>query len=391
MSMNQNERQYIEYRPRFGLVVNIRAMLEAAGQDPEAVYEAPVEIMEATQNLASDVIENGQATIRDLDDLLDAIEKALSDELGSGVSIQDLKANLGDPELRRQWDEYHANNLDGSLAGELYPLLMDAKDNLNAAMDFLNKELFGGIADLEDVDEVRNREAKEVEAIIRQDIKGEQTQSLAPLKSKTEIVQALTGSVTAVQNFVNGAKDTLSRTVNDMFAGQVESVIYQLAGAPASAISGVQALSEVNFNRQAFQGNSVKDGIERLSGGDVQEQLLEELSRLREMKLNMESALSWMDSIDTNLDSSPVTYLISDNIRAVQDILEAYDDVLADVHKKNLLQDMQYTQLLGALGDKEVARQTNRTLDNMQQHFDFDSRDRSKQVSRFVDNAGLKR
>lgn len=391
MSMNQNERQYIEYRPRFGLTVNIRAMLEAAGQDPEAVYEAPVEIMEATQNLASDVFENGQATIRDLDDLLGAIENALSDELGSGVSIQDLKANLDDPDLRRQWDEHHANNLDGSLAGELYPLLMDAKDNLNAVMDFLNKEIFGGVADLEDIEEIRSREAKEVEALIRKDIKGEQTQSLAPLKSKTEIVQALTGSVTAVQNFVAGAKDKLSRTVNDMFGGQVESVIYQLASAPANAMAGVQALSEVNFNRQAFQGNAVKDAIERLSGGAVQEQLLDELSRLRAMKLDSESALNWMDSIETNFDSSPVTYLISDNIRAVQDILEAYDDVLADVHKKNMLQEMQYTELLGVLGGKEVARQTNRTVGNMRQHFDFSSRDLSKQVSRFVDNAGLKR
>ena len=141
--MNKRERHYIEYRPQLGIVANVQAIIEKEQED-DASYQLPTEIGEACDTTACKALHKGIRALDKLDELLDTIEENLRDDVANGLTFQDYINSRdieGDPHIRLEWEDHHSHSPDGKLIAEVYPLLLDSRQNLVDNMDLLNSEI----------------------------------------------------------------------------------------------------------------------------------------------------------------------------------------------------------------------------------------------------------
>lgn len=392
MSMNKRERQYIEYRPQLGLTANIQAVITSIREDGNPDYNIPQELLEALETSPCSVLGKAMTTLEGIDNLLDNIEENLRDTVADGLSFQDYIINRekdGDPHIVHQWEDYQSLNADGTLLGEVYPILLNVRGNLVDNINLLNDELLTGDIQYDNVEDICKQQAKELDNLIRTDATKRDDAVLEELKTKNELTDAIDGAIDGIQSFLEDVSALLDMTVNDYYKGDVETVVDQLAEVDKSQLNRLEALSHIGFNQYAEAGEDVKQRMDRVK--DSNEILHEEVKAMRKLKLDTGKVLTWLGEIDTDGDSSPMTEIVENTLLSVTTVLEGYDDVLDDMHKSNEMQLMQFEDVVDTLYLKESHRVQQRIVKDMKKHFDHTDRDRKKQVKRFAENMGYRK
>lgn len=145
MAMNPKERAYIEYRPNYGYQVNILAIIEALGTDPnKSTHVFPVELQEALENPAGPVFRESLKLLDSFDAFMDELETKLANDIGGGIPFTDyLQARKdGHYDITDAYENYHRTSMDGKLEAELYPILSHTRENLASMTKFLNEQAF---------------------------------------------------------------------------------------------------------------------------------------------------------------------------------------------------------------------------------------------------------
>ena len=238
----------------------------------------------------------------------------------------------------------------------------------------------------DEADDICHQEAKELDNIVRNGTDNEKTK--AELKAKTELVDAIEGAIDGIQEFLDNTESLINYTVNDLFKGDIESVVEQLATASAENIERLGRFSEIGFAQYADAGDDIKERMSRVTDANIL--LHDEVKELRKLRREAGSLLDWLDTLETDADDSPVTEVIENSLLSVETVLDGYDDVLTDMHKTNEMQLMQFHDMIDNLYIKESHRQQCNVASQMKNHFDYKDDDRKKQVKRFVENMGYK-
>lgn len=391
MSMKNQERLHIEYHPRLGLNINVGAIIEEERQSTGEAYHLPEEIMESLENPPCRSLEKALGTIGKIDNLLDGIEGRLTDTVSDGIPFQeylDNKGPDGDLHIVHQWEDHQNLDLNGSIEGEVYPILLEVRENLVDKVNLLNKEVLVGDIEYDKIDDICKHEKQKIEDILRNDIAKSDPDVLASLKMNNELTDAISGAVDGIADFVDDVTELLDMNVDEIFEG-IDEVVSHLTDASPENLDRLSMLASLGFAAKADAAQDIRQRMDRVKESSAI--LHEEISTLRKMKADAGKVMQWFEGIDTDYDSSPITHLIEDNLESVDTILDSYDDVLLDIHKGNEMQAMQFEDLTDNLYAKETYRQTTKLTANIKKHFDRSDRQKDKQVKRFTQNMGYKK
>lgn len=388
MGMNKQEREYIEYRPDLRLHVDVMAIVNQ--ESPNQAYEIPEEVQEALEKSACSLLGKAFSALEQADVLLDNLEENLQNTTAEGISFQDYKNNKeskdGDPHLIHQWEDHHAGTVDGKLLGEVYPLVLGARQHLVDNINLLNNELVVGDINHDTHGAVCSAEEKKLNNIVRNDIANQDPAVLEELKTRNELLDAIDGAIDTVQNFLNDATELAEATVNDLFRGDVGAVVGFMAEAKPEQLESIGKLSEIGFAQMASESEDIKERLDRVQSAN--EVLHAEVKELRSLKLSAGKTLDWLSTVDTNYDESSITEIIDNTLLATTTILDGYDAVLLDMHKTNEMASMQYEDIITNLYLKESQRQQNRITKEVKKYYDKTDPNKDRQTKRFTQNMG---
>jgi hypothetical protein len=415
MPMNERERRFIEYRPQLGIVVDLKAIIESKRaemvdggevasnlpdnlpdlpEEVKALLELPIpeEVKEALEHPATPVLDKALQTRDKVDNLLKDLEDMLKDDVANGVSFQDYLNNRGedgDADIKRAWEDFHGKDINGKLAGDVYPVVANVRDQLDKHINLLNDMVLEGDIHHDSLEDLYKAEANRLDQIVRNDNLMNDENVRAELKTKTEIVQAVEGAIDSISSFADDVTELVNLNVDDLFRNQVETVVEEFAEASSTNLESLGKFSELGFAQYAEETEEIKERMENVS--DANEILHEELRQLRPMILEAHRVLTWLEEVDTNYDESPFTEVIENLLVPIECLIDTYEEVLLDMHKTNEMQTMQFEDFVGHLRWKESHRQTRHMTRDVQKHFDRNDPNRQKQVQRFTQNMGYKK
>lgn len=455
MPMNDKERFYIEYRPKLGYTVNIMAVVDSTGAAVGAMPKLPIELQEALASPASSVIKEGLNTVNEMDALLDVLEDKLAGvtiyprslnaesdtKKNPGLSFQDyLQAITNDDyETQDTWNDYHRDGMDGRLEAELYPLLLQSRDSLASAIEFLNElsfreadfkdpsegsafsgqnkkqpdtqhlsdlsaKLVGNYAEgvnvssptlvdpnanFRDLEAMVEKEANQLEAIVRGQIESGHTspQVLSALKTKTQVVDIISELIDVKKEFTEGASNLVNESLEDAIGGDATSIVENLATMSEAAASGANSMLTIMHAIKADAMADLADRMIKLCGEPVRDIIQDEIIELSKLMNEAHESVAWMDSIDTNYDQASIVAVIEESLMGVDVVLQGYESALLDLFKMNNMEQIQSADILASLSSKNTTRKTYQVLADMRSHY-TPGQQPSLAAKQFADNMG---
>lgn len=293
-------------------------------------------------------------------------------------------------------------------------------------------------------DEAIEKEASELEAIVMQDVdEGTSTNMLAKLKSKTEIVLAIDTSLEGKQLLLDGAAELIDQTVDDMFTvprydeeedfededanedleeesddsedlqdeddgeddspytempgyeddipqddsnddNGIKNVIENLATASEAALSGAAKMLTITHAEEAAEVEDLAERQVKLHGKETLNIVQTEVAQLRQLMLEAEETLSWLENLDTNFESASITSVIRKKMKGVTKTIDAFQSALIDLWKLNNMEAMHAEDIIASLTEKNMTRTTYNIMDDMSNNYDPNY----STASQFTNNMG---
>lgn len=179
MSMNQAEREIIEYRPQIGLDRMIFARIIKEANQPQGIqYEATTSLVQRTKTLKADIVESLATTMNNASWLMDQLKEGLRAD-PSFVAYTQATTDLE----REAIYEDHLDNIESSPDFDLYPILADIQDEMQDYMEFIDDFLYEGELDATKLEEAREAEEKVLEHYLQmesEDLSFQTTPSFTP-------------------------------------------------------------------------------------------------------------------------------------------------------------------------------------------------------------------
>lgn len=389
MPMNFEERQRIEYHPRLGIAVRVQTVIDRAVKETE--YNVPTEILEAVNNTVTDALTRAVNTLAKADDLLSDLESDLKDTVTNGIAFSDYlkeKQNDGDYDTISAWEDANTLDVNGSMKGDVYPTVVDARENIVDYINLLNDTVVVGDVYQDDLESLEAAEARQLENLVKNDIAKSDISTLRELKMQNELLDTVNGALDAIDAFLDDTKEVTSLTVDDLFRNNIESVVSTLATGDSDKLDKLSRLSEIGFAQVAGTTQDIKQRTTRIK--ETNDVVHAEVKEFMGLVKDAGDILDWMGSFETDYDESAITEVMRNTLLSVTSILDGYDAVIGDMHKTNEMASMQYNDLVGNLYIKEGHRQQHHVTNDVNTKLNVSSANADQQINRFVKSMGYK-
>lgn len=445
--MNSAERRHIEYRPKLTLSRRLQYVVQEAELpvSQEGTYQMPPELADAVAIQASDLIEKALDVINQGRQLQKELESALA-SLPGPISVADYRRAQaeGDPEPVAAFEAFHAEDMEGSTEGELLPLV----DEIVAEMEDLLRELettfFPEGIDLENLDDLKEEETRELEALVRQDIKDPSATDRHALETRALLLHAAAEQIDNCQKMLDAGRDLLQHSLADQFlpagysawAGDEESsgeeeeggaeagtpssrtssgpssasssrsstgksrsaqvtaylisAVRDIANAPAGARAGLAKLNEVGFKQKAAASRAHRLRRKTMNPQEIRRSLWAKIRELEELRTEVfVPTLQWMKDVDLQWGTNPLTDTIVSGIEIMERAERERQDAILDLYKLNRLDQLQREDLVANMLSKRNSRLLNRLMGAISSDYDPGDPNQERQVRRLIENYGL--
>lgn len=274
------ERERLEYKPLIGYKTNILTDIgpsEFEGRQYVSLDYLPPILMtqRAASYLGMDAIDSLIASLSRAHDLEQQIQKSLNynEDFQDYLSLKESD----DPYDQLQATAKHEANLtdiDGQPKFDVYPLISDAKNEMEIYLDFLNDALFDGEIDYDVPNNTREKEEIALDTIITNESNGLfDLIDYDKLSSRIQVIQTAKKKTEFFKNLLDKSEEYINTTARGIFDDDLESALLELARIPDQELSKVQDLLSQSFNQYADGSLNNKYNIDRLSGQEVRETL----------------------------------------------------------------------------------------------------------------------
>jgi len=390
MPMNQSERSYIEYRPsiREKIFALIPSDVEADKFDslfPEAIKTQIDYPYIDTVNKMKDLLQN-------LNNMINNIDKALSN---FSLENKPFSNYQKDTEAKELFDEYYKNNINRNVKGEVYPILLELKDGVNQISDFIAKDLFGvdkiNLEDDEEIKKLENIESRKIVSTANNFINNEiVSEDVYQLNNKNELNLASARLLNKYEDIIDKFSELLNLKISDYFNSDIDSLVTGLSSASNNVLSQLNKISEIKFDKLKNELEVIKDRMTHLCGNDKESIYFNELIKINNLINDNREVASWMHELKTPLFLNGINDFLEETLDVIEDAFQEYDSVLIDLHRHMELKNMEYTNYINKLVEKEKSKQMYEITNDMNNYFDYEDKNKSKQIQRFINQYEVK-
>ena len=356
--LNDKESKYIKYKPNLGFVPKILSKI-----NPDDIYVLPPALEAITDILPSSILQELNDLIQDIAVLGERMAKCLQDDVAVGIPFKVYQAAKTsaepDYEVISLYENHHATNLKGSIQAETYPILLEMGTELTQYKDFFNKQFYDGKADYEHLDVNADKEKAEIEKIVGDDINGKLSPTVYnKMEVNAQLSRYALNRVENAKKYVKDLNEVLCYTTNQYYNGYVRDVVTTLGNAPTETLKDFNSMNEIKFKQSVEMSEQDSIRAARLNTKELKQGMNEVVQTIANMKTNgSDNLLTWIKTLDSNFDQSPVTMIMTDALDRIEFVQEAYDEALLELFKHNRLDQMLKDDQIGTMLEKKKSRQ----------------------------------
>lgn len=390
MPMNQSERQYIEYRPSIKERVFqlIPSTIEAEKYEsffPDAIKMQIDYPYIDTINKVKDLLQN-------LNNMINNISKALSNLSIGGNEFLNYQKDLSVKEL---FDDYHQNNINRNIKGEVYPILLDLKNGVTQVSDFIAKDLFDlekiNLEDDEEVKKIENIESKKIINTANKFIEnGLLTDEIYELQNKNKFNMASIKLLNKYEKITDKMSSLLDLKISDYFSSDIDSLITGLSSANEDILSQLNQISEIKFNKLKNELDIIKERINQIASIDREKIYLNEIIKINDLINKNRQVVAWMHRLKTPLYMNGMNDFLEESLDVIEDAFNEYELALVDFYRHIELKEIEYDKYIDKLIQKEKSKQMYQITDDIKNNFNYEENNKAKQVQRFINQYTLK-
>lgn len=378
------ERSLLEYRPNLGYTPAILSTVLSKPQGSAATFTPSALAIQTTQILGSDLIDNTMATLSRVSNMLTTLNRCQSAD--PIYAAYRTAKDAGDEEEARRIHLENVQNIDGNPQLDAVPILEQCRDEMEEFLDYINRELFDGKADMSDMERTREQEEKFIDTIFFKEANGKAV-SYEELVARIRIIAACVERMQTFQNTVDMSEAYLMTGVKNAVAEDAEGLLYYLSEAKESDISAMQTAVKVSFNGPASQAVMQIINAERAGDREFRSMLDQQLSSMRKTYLDTYRPLLPYFADDTI--SMGAQALRGTFYSGMEAISTAFEELTADHMATSLLNRTQTQGLFANLTSKKMTQLLYQLLRTYVDEFDPVNVD--KEVKRFTKHHGLDR
>jgi len=374
------ERTTLEYRPVLGHRPAVSYLAKSLSEDPKAT-----ELVDCMSIKATDLLGTCLDTKTAAEKIVSGLEACLNDVAGP-VSLKDylLARESGNREVTDQFEDYHRNDIGGSLQAEVYPVLLDLLGDIDECASHAQNAFFGGPVDTSKLEQLGEEEGKRYDKLAGQAAAGGELDKLS-LSYEAKLKYQLKDKIEGIQGFLTQIVNVMTTAPKDTLK-DVRNVVTDLARAPGE-LGNIKTLNSVNWRREATLGQKTHNRAKNFDSSGMAKMLNVSVLRLKETRLEkVRPLVNWIKGLDPK---SPTNILAGQIVSGMEDVDEAVDSTVLDMAKLNKSDAQTREDLVTSLKKKKTVRQIHQIVDGMQKYFNFENADLNKEVERFIANTGL--
>lgn len=293
--------------------------------------------------------------------LVDKIAENLRQDVTSRPSIDEyIKAReQNNVDVIYTFEDYHTENLEGSTAAEVLPILFQLQDELDVLADFLGKtfypdELQQDLIYLTDqLDRLRTNEERQIQQLIEEDVQIRLDEDR--LKEQNHLLDFLYKRAAGVGDFADELDEMLFESPATVYQGSGMGIA-QLAASNSALHREFVKQNERRFDREAKNALDAAQRMSRLANPSYKKRLLEETARLQKDKLESRDALSALYLANPLSESDPLNIYILNLLEDIQALKDECDGLVEDLYRINDMEELQNVDYLESLGGKKDCR-----------------------------------
>lgn len=386
---------FLEYRPRLEYKRKLEAILSDA-LEPNAKaseralklshrpsYTPSIEIKEAIDITPTDIYDHLHQAQDRLQQFIQILENSLKSKIANTMPIDEyIKAREeNDNDKCRQFEDYHATNIEGLTQAEVLPILYQLQEENQHLINFTNQQFFNGKASIEQLAQLQKEEEQEIQQLVEED--RQKTIDLEKINEENHFKQYLKSKASQFFDFVESTEQVVLQTINEAYGGSVRAIISSVASAP-TLVEDVKRIHSLRFETFAEKSIDAKNRMFRLFNPRAKRSLLNHIQEKKKHKLKNKELLKWMEQYQHEEKMTSFHSYLFDLIDTIDQDNERCNLLVVDLYKSIDLDRLQFEDYLSTLAEKKASRDTYHLLGNIQNEFNFNNKEIQQEVDRFV-------
>lgn len=350
---------YLKYRPEFGYYPRI---LSKPMKDQSYIV-TPV-LDRATEVLPSSIIGEIGDLLDNLDTMQAKLENCMRNSSVGDVSFREYKAELDSPRPNydkvRKFENFHREDINGSMQGEIYPMVREMKGEMTDFRDYLNKKFYNGKADYDNINTSIDRDTRQIDDYYDKDIEAELSEKdIRELTVQSQLCKITIDRVINSRDYVTELNKTLCFNLYSEYGDGIRNIVDTISKADNDILEDLLVLNEGNYRKTLHVATGDKRASDRLNNKDIRKGITEMVFKAGDMySAKSGNVLDWVRTVDTDFDQSALTPLVADTLDVLEMISEESKATLIEGAKHNVLDKMQKEDSVGSLLNKKKSRQT---------------------------------
>lgn len=273
-----------------------------------------------------------------------------------------------DTDIIYEFEDFHSDNIEGSTAAEVLPILIDLGEEIEYLGEFLGEQFFPDelTQDLdyldEQLDRLQNEEEAKMTELIEQDVNSELDEDL--LKEENHILHFLAERADTVGDFVEEVEALITATLENIYYESGKKIA-ELITSQSTFKTEISKLNLRRFNKQKKNTADAARRMKRLVNKEYKRLLLENTVALQQEKLASKAALTAFYGANPEAEDDPMNLFFMDMVEGIRDMKEEADALVEDLYRITELEVYQNNDYLTSLEQKNTTRQMYTIMDKL--------------------------
>lgn len=368
----------LTYRPRLRYQKQLAAIL--IDREETQGYRPPAPIQDYIRLSPVNVLENLYEAQNELAFLSNDLKTSLAGKIADAPTIDEYIKGKEENDYNALFDfeDYHSLNIQGNTAAEMVPIIDNLEEEISCLIDFFNTAFFNGEASEGTLDDLHEQEEKNLS-----DLMTHRNYDLDAISEDNHLTNYLNQKADMAKDVAAGVEGLLSGFLDETYTGSTDQIGLSIVEAP-NMITRLKQAVAARFTKHTRTSEDAKQRMKRVADKDFKCDLLNDVRRLQQQKLDNRLTISWVEEHQIAQQGSGLDLFHYDLLEGVQESNSECEDLLNDLYKMITLDQNQYGDYMEALQEKKACRDLLALIEDIEQNYDFDSDQHTAQISQMI-------